>query len=359
MAAVTGRLSRVERVSLAVTVVFTALAGAARYGGWPSGLAFAAATVALASLAHLVSFATEQVGRRFGPAITGVLQSTLGNLPELFIVIFALRAGQTVVAQTSIIGSVFANALLVLGLVIVVGARRAPDGVMRFRRRLPNDTATLLLLTVFIIVIVGLSLSSHDPASTHVESVSAIAAVALLGVYLAWVIPYLRADQAPEELAAEPAGPALALGAAVAILAAAGAASAFVSDWFVHALEPAMKGIGVSNAFAGLVVVAIAGNAVENATGLVLAHKGQADLAVSVVKNSVAQIAAFLFPVLVLVSLLLSHQLTFALSPVYIGALALTALSVWQVTGDGEAVMFEGWALVATYVVLAALTIYE
>jgi Ca2+:H+ antiporter len=358
MAAVTGRLSRVERGSLVVAGAFTALAGVGRYGGWPAGAAFAAATVALAALAHIVSFATEQVGRRYGPAATGLMQSTLGNLPELFIVIFALRAGQTVVAQTSIVGSVFANALLVLGLVIVVGARRAPDGVMRFHRRLPNDEATLLLLTVFIIVIVGLSLASHDPASTHVKSVSAIAAIALLGVYVAWVIPYVRSDQGPAGRD-EPAQPALPLAAAVALLGAAGAASAFVSDWFVHALEPAMEGIGVSNAFAGLVVVAIAGNAVENATGLVLAHKGQADLAVSVVKNSVAQIAAFLFPVLVLISLLFAHQLTFSLAPVYIGALALTAISVWQITGDGEAVMFEGWALVATYVVLAALTVYE
>jgi Ca2+:H+ antiporter len=366
MATVTRALSRTERASLAIALGFTAAAGIARYGGWPSGVAFAAATVALASLAHIVSFATEQVGRRFGPAVTGVLQSTLGNLPELFIVIFALRAGETVVAQTSIIGSLFANALLVLGLVIVVGAGHAEDGVMRFRRRLPNDTATLLMLAVFIIVLVGLSLGSHDTASTHVKTISAIAAVALLAVYLSWVIPYVREDPGPAHPVGEAApaagttaGSELQLSAAVVLLAAAGIASAFVSDWFVSALAPAMEGIGVSKAFAGLVVVAIAGNAVENVTGIVLAAKGQADLAVSVVKNSVAQIAAFLFPVLVLISLLLAHQLTFALAPVYIGALALTALSVWQVTGDGEAVAFEGWALVATYIVLATVALYE
>jgi calcium/proton exchanger cax len=98
---------------------------------------------------------------------------------------------------------------------------------------------------------------------------------------------------------------------------------------------------------------------VENVAGLVLARKGQADLAISVVKNSVAQIAAFLYPVLILVSLLFSHRLTFALEPVYIGALLMSALAVWQITGDGEAAAFEGWALIALYVVLAALTIYE
>ena len=106
---------------LAVTTV---LAGVARYAsGVGDVLAFVLATIALAGLAWVVSFATEQVGARFGPAVTGVLQSTLGNLPEFFVVIFALNAGQLVVAETAIIGSILVNALLVLGLVIIVGAR--------------------------------------------------------------------------------------------------------------------------------------------------------------------------------------------------------------------------------------------
>ena len=106
-------------------------------------------------------------------------------------------------------------------------------------------------------------------------------------------------------------------------------------------------------------IVAIAGNAVENVTGVVLAAKGQSDLAISVVKNSVAQVAAFLFPALVLVSLMFTTHLTFALAPVYIGALLLTAIAMWQITGDGEASAFEGLALIAIYVILAGITLYE
>jgi Ca2+:H+ antiporter len=353
VAALTSR----ERLVIGVIVVFTTLAGIARYANAAPLLAFAAATVALAGLAYVVSFATEQVGERFGPAVTGLMQSTLGNLPELFVVIFALHAGHVVVAQTSIIGSIFANALLVLGLVIVVGARRSEDSCMRFGPRLANDTATLLLLCTFIIVLIGLSLGSSDPASHHVKGVSTIGAVCLLSVYVVWVIPYVRNDRRASGESDH--APRVPLAVSATLLAVAGVGSAFVSDWFIHALEPAIKQLGVSEAFAGLVIVAIAGNAVENATGLVLAAKGHADLAISVVKNSVAQIAAFLFPVLVLISLTFAHTLTFALAPVYIGALGLTAIAVWQVTGDGEASAFEGWALVATYVILAALTVYE
>jgi Ca2+:H+ antiporter len=352
-------LGRTERIVLAVVAVATALAGIAHYAGWPSGLAFALATVALAGLAHVVGLATEQVGHRYGPSVTGVLQSTLGNLPELFVVIFALREGEVVVAQTSIIGSIFANALLVLGVVIVVGARAAPDGVMRFKQRLPMDTSTLLLVTSFIIVIIGLAHASHDPAAKHVRELSSIGAVALLLVYLAWVIPYLRSDDDTEPAPEGEAGALMPFGVAVALLAVGGAGSAFVSDWFVAALRPTIDALNVSDAFAGLVIVAIAGNAVENFAGILLATKGKADLAISVVKNSVAQIAAFLYPVLVLISLLFAHQLTFDLAPVYIGAILLTALAVWQITGDGEAMAFEGYALIAIYTILAALTLYE
>jgi len=364
-------LSRLERSALAAIVLLTVLAGTAEYGGWAAVPSFALATLSLAGLAWIVSFATEPLGERFGPGVTGMMQSTLGNLPELFVVIFALQKGETVVAQTALIGSIFANALLVLGLVLVVGSRRAPDGIMRFSVKLPKDTATLLQVTVFIIVLLGLSLAAHDPASHHVNTISAVGAVCLLIVYGTWVVPYLRADRAPgDEPAAadevpeseepeERPGPRLSLRFTLTLLIVAGSASAFVSDWFVNALEPAIVQLDISQAFAGLVIVAIAGNAVENVAGLVLAHKGRSDLAISVVKNSVAQIAAFLFPLLVLVSFALKTNLTFALAPVYIGALVLTALVLDQITGDGEAAEFEGWALVALYVILATVTLYE
>jgi len=155
----------------------TALAGLTHYvSGVPDLVAFLVATVALAGGAWMLSFATEQVGERLGPAVTGFMHSSLGNLPEFFVVLFALRAGERIVAETAILGSILVNALLVLGLVIIVGAHREGDGVMRFGRRLPTDTATLLLVSSFIIVLVGLADSSRDPASHHIETISIICA---------------------------------------------------------------------------------------------------------------------------------------------------------------------------------------
>jgi Ca2+:H+ antiporter len=340
----------------ALVAIVTAATAVAHFADAPSLLTFVLATAALAGLAWLVSFSTEQVGERFGPAITGVLQSTLGNLPEFFIVVFALSAGELVVARTSIIGSILANALFVLGLVILGGSFQSSDGVMRFHPRLAKDNATLMMLATFLIVILGLSAATADRASHHVKAISIVGALALLVTYCVWLVDYIRTDVKPDVVHAEPK---ISMSTALVLLAVAGVGAAFVSDWFIEALTPAMKQIGVPKAFAGLVIVAIAGNAVENATGVVFALKGQPDLAVSVVKNSVAQITAFLFPALVLVSLLFETQLTFTMAPVYIGALALTAISLWQITGDGEATRFEGVALIALYVILAVLTFYE
>jgi Ca2+:H+ antiporter len=350
-------MSRVERAIIGAIVVVSVVAGVLRYHhGVSQVLAFVFATLALAGLAWIVSFSTDQVGRRFGPGVTGFLQSSLGNLPEFFVVIFALQDRQLVVAQTAILGSILVNALLVLGLVIVAGARRERDRIMRFSVRLPNDTATLLLIATFIIVLIGLTNSSHDPASHHNRTISIVGAVAILAVYAIWLRQYLTSDQLPGE---DAGAPGVSTVVSVVLLAVAGVGSAFVSDWFVHALQPTIHTLHISQAFAGLVIVAIAGNAVENVAGIVLAAKGRSELAISVVKNSVAQIAAFLYPLLVLVSLLTVTTLTFALAPVYIGALFGTALIVWQVTGDGEATTFEGAALVATFIILATVAAFE
>jgi Ca2+:H+ antiporter len=345
-------MTRIERAVLGAVGLAFVLAGVTRYvHGVSQVLAFALATVALAGIAWIVSFATEHVGRRFGPRVTGLMQSTVGNLPEFFVVIFALNAGQLIVAETAIIGSILVNALLVLGLVIVAGALRERDGVMRFSPRLPNDTATLLLISTFIIILIALADSARDPASHHAKTISIVGAVAILGVYGSWLRQYLRSgSNVVQDRAEEPRLPTSTV---------AGVASAFVSDWFVHSLQPTIHTLHISQSFAGLVIVAIAGNAVENVAGIVLAAKGRPELAISVVKNSVSQIAAFLYPALVLVSLLTATTLTFALAPVYAGALFGTAVIVWQITGDGEATVFEGTALVAAFVILATVAAFE
>jgi Ca2+:H+ antiporter len=368
--------SPTQRLLLAGVVLMTVLAGVFRYTHINEIIAFIIAGVALAGLAWIVSDTTEVVGLRLGPAVTGTLHSTVGNLPEFFVVIFALQAGDRVVAETALLGSILVNALLVLGIVLIIGALRSRDGTMRFDSRLPNDTATLLLVSSFLIILLGLAHGLGGDAVRHAKTISVVGAVAIILVYAAWMRQFLAgaggpagaagsdadppdatADAAAQSSAATRAAPSLVLN--VVLLVAAGTASAFTSDWFVHALEPTIRQVHLSQTFAGLVIVAIAGNAVENIAGIVQAYRGYNDLAISIVKSSVAQIAAFMWPALVIISLALKSQLTFQLAPIFIGALVATAILVWQITGDGEATVFEGAALVATFVVLATVAIYE
>jgi Ca2+:H+ antiporter len=343
-----------------VAVVLVAIAaGVTRYvHGVPSILVFLIAMFALSGLAWIVSMATEQVGERLSTAATGTLQSTIGNLPEFFVVLFALQAGDRIVAETAILGSILTNALLVLGTVLIAGSLRSKDGIMRFSPRLPNDTATLLLVASFIIALLAVVNVSHDPAARHTQTISIVGAAVILVVYVIWLRQYLTKPD-PAVAAVESEEPRLSAVTSLGLLIAGGVGSAFVSDWFVHDLEPTIHRLHISQAFAGLVIVAIAGNAVEHAAGITLAIKGRSDLAIAVVKSSVAQIAAFMYPLLVLVSLLTATHLTFALAPVYVAALIATAILIWQITGDGEATPFEGAALIAVFIAIATVAAFE
>jgi Ca2+:H+ antiporter len=352
-------VSRRTLAGIATAFGAAAVLGVLHFTDADAVLQFVVGIVALALLAWTVGVGTEAVAAEFGAAATGLLQSTLGNLPELFIVVFALRAGELVVAQTSILGSLLANALLVLGLAIAAGAWRSPGGLMRFRRRLPNDTATLLLLVVFMIAVLGASTLLEDAASDNAVTISAIGAVLILAVYVSWLLSYLRAGEEQDPALVHVGVPPLPFRAGVVVLALAGIAAAFVSDWFVAAIDPAVDALGISKAFTGLVIVAIAGNAVENVVGVQLAWKRQPDLAISVVKNSVVQIAAFLYPALVLISLAFDTRLTFESPLVLTVALVFAALALWQITGDGKAAFYEGFALVTLYVILATVYWFE
>ncbi len=351
-------LGRTRLLVLGAILALTAVAGVLRYTDTALVGLFFVSLAALAGLAWAISFSTEALSVRIGPAATGVLQATLGNIPELSVVLFALNAGEVVVARTSLLGALFSNALLVLGFAIVVGAWRARDGVMRFQSRLPNDTATLLQVAVFIIVLLGLSDTVGDRASEHETAISAIGAVFLLGVYGVWLWSYLRQGAAEHREHAQREAE-LALPVAIGLILGAGLAATFVSEWLIHAVDPAVDALGISRPFVGLVIVAIAGNAVENTVAITSAAKGEHDLAVSVVKNAVSQTAVVVFPLLVLVSLFFAEPLTFVIDPVYIGALFLTAIALWQITGDGRAVAFEGWALISLFGILAAISWYE
>jgi len=346
-------LSRTERLTLAIAVVGSVASGVIDLTHGNAIALFVVSGLALALLAALVGQATEQLGTRLGPGATGVLQSALGNLPELFVSIFALRQGLVTVVQATIVGSVLGNSLLVLGLAFFVGGWR--HGTQRFAAETPRMISSLTLLAVAALAVPTLAVGLHTPAGAHSAALSIACAIVLFLVFIA-SIPFSLSGGPPSVTAPEEeASTAWPLWLAVLLLSVAGVGAVFVSAWFVDALTPAMGTLHLSEAFTGLVIVAIVGNAVENVVGVQFAARNKPDFAISVILNSSLQVALGLTPILVLLSFFIGPtHLTLVLPGLLVAALALAAVVSAIITYDGESTWLEGAALMGLYGILAA-----
>jgi Ca2+:H+ antiporter len=378
------------------SVAAMALAAIAFYAHLNEVLSFVCSGVAIALLAALVGRCVERLGDRLGAGATGVLQSALGNLPELFISFFALRAGLLTVVQSALIGSILANLLLVLGAAFLVGGLK--HGTQRFDHGRARTTVVLLALATAALVLPSLAAQLHSPAGGHETQLSVAVAIILLAIFALSLPASLRRQAEPvmgRSLAVEqhpsPVGTdgssaqqssadgppsydatgrdkasvegSVAAHAeghwpiwlATGLLALAGVAAGLVSDWFVDALQPAIDALHISPAFAGLVIVAIAGNAVENVVGIQLAARNQADYAVSVIVNSPLQIALVLAPALVLLSFLTATTLTLVFAPLLVVSVVVAVIITAFIIFDGESNWLEGAILIALYAIIATL----
>ncbi|HZS79570.1 MAG TPA: calcium/proton exchanger [Ktedonobacteraceae bacterium] len=344
-------LQRGEWLTILLAFALTVLGGIFSAIQLNAVIIFFLTGAALALLAALVGQATEQLGSYLGPGATGVLQSALGNLPELFVGIFALRAGLIDVIQSALIGSILGNSLFVLGLAFFLGGLK--HGTQRFDSKAPRMIANLTLLSVSALVVPTLVQGLHTPAIGHEVGLSIACAVILLVIFIASIPASMKGESVavPEERE-KPAGWPIWL--AIVLLIGAGVGSAFVSDWFVNALTPAITFLHISPAFTGLVIVALAGNAVENVVGIQFALRNQTDFAISVILNSSLQVALGLIPVLVLLSLFIGGpHLTLVMPPLLVAALALTAILSTVITYDGESNLIEGLTLMGLYGIIA------
>jgi len=139
---------------------------------------------------------------------------------------------------------------------------------------------------------------------------------------------------------------ALGLGAATVVIA-------WMSEILVGAIQPTARSLGLSSGFVGVFVVAVLGNAAEHATAITVAMKNRMDLSLSIAIGSSVQVAIFVAPVLILVSLVLSPRpmdLAFPAGLVLI--VLLSVLITGQVANDGRSDWLKGVQLLAVYVVL-------
>ena len=346
-------MDKKERLIIIGAFAVAAVAGLLYYTHVNAVFSFTVTAAALAMLAMVVGDATEQLGRRMGPGATGILQSALGNLPELFVCIFALRAGLDKVVQAALIGSILGNSLLVFGLALFFGGLK--NGKQVFHSGPPKMIATLMILAFAALAIPTLTHRLHTEADRHLNALNVFVAIVLLVLFCASTYFFLKGDKSVVSEHEAESKKQWALPTTLIILALSGAAAGFVSDWFVEALQPAMKSLGINETFAGLVIVAVAGNAIENLVGIQLSLRNQSDYAVSVILNSSLQIALGLFPLLVILSYFLGGAiLSFVLAPMLLVSLALAVIVSAFIVFDGESIWMEGLALIGLYCLIAA-----
>ena len=328
---------------------------------------FAASALGVIPTAALMGRATEELATRSGPGIGGLLNVTFGNAPELIIAFFALEKGLQEVVMASLVGSILGIVLLVMGAAMLLGGLGREQ--QRFSATAANTQSLMLLLAVVALImpaifelVIGGSLPSPTAQSkrfpSDLESMSLGVALVLLGTYVAGLLFSLKTHRDlfnPEHADEDRVGvEPWTVRRSVVALAIAGVAVGVMSEILVGSIEEASEGIGLSPFFVSLIVVAIVGNAAEHWVAVYFAMRDKMDLSVNIAIGSSAQIALFAAPLLVLTSFVVGpFPMALVFNGLELGAIVLAVLIATQVTHEGASTWFEGFQLLATYLVLA------
>ena len=284
------------------------------------------------------------------------MNATFGNAAELIIAIVALRAHHTEVVKASITGSIIGNLLLVFGLSCYVGGLK--NGRQKFSRvSAGSSTVMLFLATVALVMPALVALISFGSLEAHpavIDTLSFWSSIVLLGVYAAGLIFSFRSQRDPLRIDPGHArGAHLGVGPAITLLALATVFTAVEAEVLIESLEPALKGLGMSELFAGVIVVALVGNAAEHYSAVTAASNNEMTLALEISVGSSAQIALMVAPLLVLLSFALGTPMSLVFNAFEITAIGLSVLAVTLVAIDGESNWLEGLQLLGVYFIFA------
>lgn len=323
--------------------------------GAPPTTVFIVAALGVIPLAAFMGEATEHIAARTGPALGGLLNATFGNAAELIIAIVALRAGLVDLVKASITGSILGNLLLILGLSFLVGGVGRP--VVRFNRTATGMSAGMLALAVAGLVFPALFHATHPlaaaPVILHFSEAVAVVLAVTYGFSLLFSLRTHRSlFSATSGEAHGPSGTVWSLRLAVAVLALATVGVAIESELLVHSVEAVTATFGVSEMFLGLIVIPLIGNAAEHSTAVLVARKGNMDLALQIALGSSTQVALLVAPALVLAGVVLGQNMTLVFTPFEVMAVGLATLAASIITLDGETHWFEGVQLLAVYGVI-------
>ncbi|MBN1220903.1 MAG: calcium/proton exchanger [Anaerolineae bacterium] len=314
---------------------------------------FIAACVGLIPLAGLIGEATEALSVVTGPKIGGLLNATLGNAAELIITIVAIKAGLLELVKASITGSIIGNLLLVMGFSLLLGGLK--NGTQRFDRVHAATNATMLVLAVVALTVPSVfnhTLSGQSLPAMTSEAISLGVAGVMMVLYGLGLIFSLRATASALTPTASAEAPCWPLKTAVVVLAVSTAAVVWLSEILVHTVDAVMVASGLSEFFLGIILIPIIGNVAEHLVAVQVALKNQMELSLEIALGSSLQIALFVAPLLVFISLAFGQPLNLVFNQFELLAVIVAVLVATLVSLDGETNWLEGAQLLAVYFIL-------
>lgn len=333
-----------------VLIPMTLLLDVADIGG--HSLIFVLSVLSLIPLAALLGRATEVVAVYTGPRIGALLNATLGNAAELIILIVALRQGLVEVVKASIAGAIIGNILVVLGLSLLVGGLK--NGTQFFDPKSAGTNATMMALAVVALVIPAIFALGGDlrPSDRDIDRLSDGLAIVLVIVYVLYLFFSLRQESPAAHHDAEEGPPSMKLPVAIGVLIAATLTIVVMSEVLVGALAPTAESWGLSELFVGVMLLPVVGNIAESIVAVQVAHANKMDLSLGIAVGSGLQIALFVTPILVLVSIIVGDQISLVFNSYELAGLVGAALIAVLISVDGESNWLEGVELIALYTML-------
>ncbi len=305
---------------------------------------------AILPLAGLIGRSTEQLALHVGPRLGGLINATFGNVTELILAIFLILE-EIEIVKASLTGSILGNLLLVLGLSFFVGGLRHEE--QEYNARSASVHATSLVLAVTGLLMPALFALGGNHSLIQREVVSGTVAAVLITLYIAALAFTLITHEHLFRTPAEHEEPSWSRRKAMGILLASTGLVALMSEFLVGSLEPAIESLGLSEAFVGLILIPIIGNAAEHSSAVMFALRNKVDVTLEIAIGSSTQIALFVAPALVFISLLVGHPMDFVFSTFEVAAVALSTFLVFMISVDGRSNWLEGAQLMGAYGIMA------
>jgi Ca2+:H+ antiporter len=342
---------KLTRPSLDWLLIFVPISIGAHFLDQPV-LLFISSALAIVPLAGLIGRSTEQLAIHLGPRAGGLFNASFGNLTELIVAILLLEAGDVAIVKASLIGSIVGNLLLVLGLSFLAGGVRRDE--QQFSARAASVHSSSLVLAVAGLLIPALLVVSAPSIGGGArETVSIVVASVLIVVYGA-ALAFMQLTQAHLFHAPERAEKASWSGRlSLAVLAGAALLVGLESEQLISSLNPSIHALGLPPAFVGLILIPIIGNAAEHAAAVQFAVRDRVDVTLEVAVGSSSQVALFVAPVLVFISLALGRPMDFVFAGFEVAVVAVATVSVVVISLDGRSNWLEGVQLVGAYLVIA------